>query len=114
MLGRLGFRGDGACEPFHVAGSSILRTSGHASMPDFSSNALCEHQGLFCSQCAHVRPVRALLALTLPAGQHKQIVHVKRSGRYRRLSYVVSNSNLYIKEIDAIRLTGTDLPYQTL
>ena len=109
MLGRLGFRGDGACEPFHVAGSSILRTSGHASMPDSNSSALCEHQGLFCSQCAHVRPVRALLALTLPAGQN-----VKRSGRYRRLSYSVSNSSLYIKEIDAIKLTGTDLPYQAL
>ena len=37
MLGRLGFWGVGACEPFHVAGSSILKTLEHACVPNINS-----------------------------------------------------------------------------
>ena len=77
VLGRLGFWGDGAREPFHVAGSSSLRTLGYASVPDVNLNALCEHQGGFCIERVHVRLPRALLAISLPAGHHIQMIIFK-------------------------------------
>ena len=77
MLGRLGFRGDGAREPFHVAGSSRLRALGHASVPDVTLNALGEHQGVSSIERARVRLPRALSAISLPAGHHKQIIILK-------------------------------------
>ena len=72
MLGRLGFWGVGACEPFHVAGSSILRILGHAWVPDIKLYALCEHGRLSSSKCAHVRPLRALRAPSSVSGHQKQ------------------------------------------